>query len=152
MMNEEMSRRPITLLIAEDDEDDRMLIEDALAEVGFEVEPLFMADGEEVMEHLALCHAALERGDGAGPDLIMLDLNMPRKGGMDVLREVRAGEMFRAVPVVILTTSRAQHDVMKSYELGANSFITKPASYDQLVETMRALKTYWVETVCLPKR
>jgi len=138
------------ILMAEDDADDRLLVQDAFAECGTSDKVRFVADGEELVDYL------LHRGKYAiastspRPDLILLDLNMPRKDGREALKEIRAHRELRKVPVVVFTTSRADSDIERVYELGANSFITKPAGFDELVATVTRLTGYWFGTVELP--
>lgn len=144
------ARLPITILMAEDDPDDRLMTRDAFAECGLHNPLQFVEDGERLMDYLR------RRGrfaDGAAhpmPGLILLDLNMPRRDGREVLREIKADPELRKIPVVVLTTSRAEEDVTGSYRDGANSFITKPASFGALVEVVQALGNYWLQIVDLP--
>ena len=140
-------RRSITILLAEDDPDDRMLVEDAVAEGRLVNELRCVEDGEELMDYLH------QRGKYAGaprPGLILLDLNMPKKDGREALREIKADPSLRQIPVVVLTTSKAEEDVFRSYDLGANSFVTKPVTFKSLVELMKTLGRYWLEIVELP--
>lgn len=132
-----------TILIADDDEDDRLLIEEALLSTGIDAELHLVEDGEEALLHLQAAETL--------PSLVVLDLNMPRRNGLEVLQEIRSSAEWRQLPVVILTTSRAQEDLLRSYKLGGNSFVTKPLSFEGLVEIMNSFKTYWFETVTLPK-
>jgi len=143
-----------TILMADDDPDDRLLVKDALleckGEAGVAERLRFVEDGEDLMDYL------LRRGrhDGEAcsprPDLILLDLNMPRKDGREALREIRSNPDLKSIPVVIFTTSRAETDVKLVYELGANSFITKPVQFDALVNTLSLLARYWLSVVELP--
>lgn len=138
------------ILMADDDEDDQILTKAALAESNI-LNPIdFVENGEELMAYLRregrhkhLKHTPL-------PGLILLDLNMPRKDGRETLAEIRRDERFKHIPVVILTTSQQHEDIVRSYDLGANSFITKPVTFHGLVEVMRTLKMYWLEIVKLP--
>lgn len=134
---------PLVLLIADDDEDDRLLIQEALGEAGFEVEMTFCTNGEELLTHLTTLTESPHLTSSMLPDLVLLDLNMPLKGGMDVIRELRAQDDFRTLPIIVLTTSKDVHDAAASYALGANSFMSKPHSYDRLVEMMSSIKKYW---------
>ncbi len=109
-----------------------------------------MRDGEELMNYL------LHRGEFTGdsspePSLILLDLNMPRKDGREALREIKSAPALRHIPIVVLTTSRADEDVLRSYEWGGNSFITKPVTFVGLVKAMKTLNRYWFEVVELPR-
>jgi len=145
---------PGFILFAEDDPDDRLLFKDALQECGLDPAILeqvrFVGDGEELMDFL------LRRGAHAGtaastrPDLVMLDLNMPRKDGREALKEIRAHPELRRIPVVVFTTSRADTDIVLAYQLGANSFVTKPATFDSLVSTLNTVVRYWFGVVELP--
>jgi CheY-like chemotaxis protein len=138
------------ILMAEDDADDRLLVQDAFAECGASDTVRFVADGEELVDYL-LRRGKYEKASASPrPDLILLDLNMPRKDGREALKEIRAHLELRRVPVVVFTTSRADTDIDKVYELGANSFITKPAGFDALVNTVTQLTGYWFGTVELP--
>jgi CheY-like chemotaxis protein len=142
--------RPITILLADDDADDRMLARDALRESRLANDLRHVENGEELMDYLH------RRGDYADPEksptpgLILLDLNMPRKDGREALREIKSDAKLRHIPVVVLTTSKAEEDIYRTYDLGVNSFITKPVTFDGLVKVMRALGSYWFEIVELP--
>ncbi len=140
--------QPIIILMADDDADDRMLAKEALEESRVLNELHFVEDGEELIEFLK------QRGkyaDAPRPGLILLDLNMPRKDGREALKEIKADSELRRIPVVVMTTSKAEEDIFRSYDLGASSFITKPVTFDRLVELMRTLGQYWVEFVELPE-
>jgi CheY-like chemotaxis protein len=144
------AQRPITLLMADDDEDDRLMAREALIESRLNNPLYFVEDGEELMDYL---YRRGKYGDSAHypfPGLILLDLNMPRKDGREALREIRADPVLRRIPVVVLTTSAAEEDILRSYELGVNSFIVKPVTFDALVDVMRSLGRYWFEIVELP--
>jgi len=136
------------ILMAEDDVDDRLLARDALAESGLGEDLHFVDNGDELLDYL------LQRGkfnaQTPQPGLILLDLNMPVKDGREVLQEIKSHADLRRIPVVVLTTSRADTDIDLIYQLGANSFITKPVRYDTLVEVMRTIGHYWFKTVELP--
>lgn len=136
------------ILMADDDADDRILTKEALEESRVLNELRFVEDGEELMDYLK------KRGkytDAPRPGLILLDLNMPRKDGREALKEIKADPELRRIPVVVMTTSKAEEDIFRSYDLGASSFITKPVTFDRLVELMKALGRYWVEFVELPE-
>jgi CheY-like chemotaxis protein len=141
---------PITILMADDDADDRMLTKDALEESRVMNNLYFVEDGEELMDYLYQRGDYAEPAKAPRPGLILLDLNMPRKDGREALREIKADPTLRRIPIVIMTTSKAEEDVYRSYDLGANSFITKPVTFERLVELMRALGQYWIEFVELP--
>jgi len=149
-MNEK--NKPLVILMAEDDADDRLLVKDALKECQCEVDLRFVENGEELLNYLGRSgnFSALERSPR--PGLILLDLNMPRKDGREALREIKSNSDFRSIPVVVLTTSGADTDIEGVYQLGANSFISKPVEFEQLVNVMRLLGQYWFKTVQLPTR
>ena len=138
------------ILMADDDPDDRLLAGDAVEESGLEGELRFVENGEELLDYLLHRGKFRAAGEAPRPSLILLDLNMPRKDGREVLREIRAKPELRSIPVVVFTTSRADIDVGKIYELGANSFISKPFQFDALVNVMRVIGQYWFQTVALP--
>jgi CheY-like chemotaxis protein len=143
--------QPIVILMADDDADDRMLTRDALQESRVLNDLRFVEDGEQLMDYL------MRRGEYADPEtsprpgLILLDLNMPRKDGREALKEIKADANLRRIPVVVMTTSKAEEDIFRSYDFGASSFITKPVTFDRLVDLMRTLGQYWVEIVELPE-
>ena len=145
-------RRPITILLADDDEDDRKLAQDALAESRLANDLHTVEDGEELMDYLFRRGKYAALADSPRPGLILLDLNMPKKDGREALREIKADPSLRQIPVVVLTTSKAEEDIYRTYDLGANSFITKPVMFESLVKVMRELGTYWFEIVELPRR
>jgi CheY-like chemotaxis protein len=140
----------ITILMADDDADDRMLAQDAMTESRLGNAFRCVEDGQELMDYLnrAGKYATIE---APRPGLILLDLNMPRKDGRQALEEIKSNPELRRIPVVILTTSKTEEDVLRSYDLGANSFITKPVTFDRLVEIVRTLGNYWFEIVELPR-
>ena len=143
------SSESITILMADDDADDRMLAEDAMRESRLGNSFRCVEDGQELMDYLN--HAGKYAAANAPrPGLILLDLNMPRKDGRQALEEIKSNPELRRIPVVILTTSKTEEDVLRSYDLGANSFITKPVTFDRLVEIVRSLGNYWFKIVELP--
>jgi CheY-like chemotaxis protein len=142
--------KPKVILMADDDEDDRLLARDALADAWPEGDLRFVQNGEELLDYLHQRGAYAAAGNAPRPGLILLDLNMPRKGGCEALREIKAEPSLRRIPVVILTTSKADTDVGLMYELGASSFISKPFQFEELVKLMRVLAEYWFRTVVLP--
>ena len=139
----------ITILMADDDADDRMLAEDAMKESRLSNTFRCVEDGQELMDYLTRTGKYAIR-DAPRPGLILLDLNMPRKDGRQALHEIKSDPELRRIPVVILTTSKTEEDVLRSYDLGANSFITKPVTFDRLVEIVRTLGNYWFKIVELP--
>jgi CheY-like chemotaxis protein len=145
-----MHDRPL-VLVAEDDADDRELIHDALHTAQPAVSLQFFLDGQELLDYLQrLRGAAGWAAQPHDPAIILLDLNMPRKNGYEALAELKRDPALRPIPVVVLTTSRDEHDVRTSYELGASSFITKPTTNTELAEAMDVLSEYWLRTVELP--
>lgn len=150
-LKERLHRIPITILLCDDDEDDRLLTMQALAEAHVSNTVETCEDGEQLLDYL------YQRGPYAGetgaaprPGLILLDLNMPKLDGREALKVIRGDPKLRDIPVVILTTSRADQDVLQSYDLGVNSFISKPVTFSGLVEAMNVLGRYWLEIVELP--
>ena len=143
-----MNRReePI-ILMADDDEDDCLMVRDALAEVHVSGGFITVEDGEELMD---LLHRRGRFKEAPRPGLILLDLNMPRKDGREALEEIKRDPDLRSIPVVVLTTSDSETDIKRCYELGGNAYIRKPATYEGLVEMMRAICTYWFQVVKLP--
>lgn len=139
--------QPIIILMADDDADDRILTRDALEESRVLNDLRFVEDGEELMDFL---NRRGKHADAPRPGLILLDLNMPKKDGREALREIKADAELRRIPVVVMTTSKAEEDIYRSYDLGASSFITKPVTFDRLVELMKTMGQYWVEFVELP--
>lgn len=147
-----MSARAIamTILVAEDDPDDRALARDAFAEARVPNRIDFVEDGEELLAYLRNEGRYADSGAYPSPGLILLDLNMPRLGGREALTEIKSDPALRHIPIVVMTTSRANDDVIASYQSGTNSYITKPASFQSLLDVVRALRRYWMEVVDLP--
>jgi len=145
-----VNHRTPVILMADDDADDRLLANDALLECAFEGQVRFVEDGEELINYLRQLGKYSAREAHPRPGLILLDLNMPRKNGKEVLRDIKADPALRQIPVVVFTTSRSDTDIAAVYELGANSFVVKPTGYDDLVGIMRSLKQYWFSIVQLP--
>ena len=139
----------LKILIAEDDPDDRDLAEEALSMTGLESEVCFVEDGQDLMDYLTRNGAHAEREPGL-PDLVLLDLNMPRMDGRVALQTIRETPALRRLPVVVLTTSRDVEDIRYCYETGANSFMTKPSRFQDLIDAMRKLEDYWANVVNLP--
>ena len=140
----------IIILMADDDPEDRLLAEDALEEARLQNELHFVVDGEELMDYLCRRDKFAHLADTPLPGLILLDLNMPKKDGREALQEIKNNPRLKHIPVVVLTTSAAEVDVVRTYNLGVNSFITKPVTFDGLVEVMRSLSNYWFNIVLLP--
>ena len=142
--------KPITILMADDDPDDQLLTKDAFEECKLANDLRFVNDGEELMDYLCRKGDFKNPEDSPRPGLILLDLNMPRKDGREALGEIKSDPDLRRIPIVVLTTSKAEEDILKSYDLGVNSFIVKPVSFEKLVEVVKALGKYWIQIVELP--
>lgn len=140
----------ITILMADDDEDDRMMAKDAVEEARLLNEIRFVKDGEELMDYLQHRGKYSDLKNSPRPGLILLDLNMPKKDGREALKEIKNDSSLRQIPIVVLTTSKAEEDILRTYDLGVNSFITKPVSFDSLVDIMKVLGKYWFNIVELP--
>ncbi|HPR64449.1 MAG TPA: response regulator [Thermoanaerobaculia bacterium] len=141
---------PITILMAEDDPDDRMLTREALAESRLANDFYCVEDGEELMDYLYRRGKFQDSVKSPRPGLILLDLNMPRMDGREALKAIKADPSLRQIPIVILTTSKEEEDIFRTYDLGANSFITKPVTFEALVDVMKTLGQYWLQIVELP--
>lgn len=143
-------RQPVVILMADDDADDRIMTKEALEESKLTNEFRVVENGEELLQYLRRQGPYADPASSPRPGVILLDLNMPRMDGREALKEIKADPELRRIPVVILTTSKAEEDVYRTYDLGANSYIMKPVTFDGLVEVMRGLGRYWVEIVELP--
>ena len=142
---------PITILMADDDPDDRLLTADALKEARLINDIRFVENGVELLEYLRRQGKFAAPADAPRPGLILLDLNMPKMDGRTVLKELKQDPDFRMIPVVVLTTSKDDEDVYKSYDLGVNSYIVKPVTFEALVDILQTLEKYWFEIVELPQ-
>lgn len=140
----------IIILMAEDDPDDRLLSTEALEEAHLANQIYFVEDGEELMNYLKKRGEYAEHSNAPRPGLILLDLNMPRKDGREALEEIKSDPNLRSIPVVVLTTSKAEEDILRSYNLGVSGYITKPVKFDDLISVMKTLGKYWFEIVELP--
>jgi CheY-like chemotaxis protein len=149
-MNMSRIGKPITILYADDDAEDRMLVKDAWAENRLANELHFVEDGEELMDYLRRRGQYTHLTNQPLPGMILLDLNMPRKDGREALQEIKADPRLRSIPVVVLTTSKAEEDILRAYDLGVNSFILKPVTFQSLVDLTLTLSKYWFEVVELP--
>ena len=139
------------ILMADDDDDDRLLAQDALSESELDGTLHFVENGEDLLDYLWRRGNYAPPVEAPRPGLILLDLNMPRKDGREALREIKTDPELRRIPVVVLTTSKADTDIGAIYELGANSFISKPFQFEALVNVMKVLGQYWFKTVELPE-
>jgi CheY-like chemotaxis protein len=140
---------PRPILIAEDDEDDYLLTIEALKEAGIDKQVKWVKDGEELMSYLEP-EGTRRKPMAELPSLILLDLNMPRKDGREVLEEIKRHNTLRKIPVVVLTTSKAETDINHAYDLGVNSYIQKPVRFNEFVEVIKVLSHYWFQIVKLP--
>lgn len=145
------NKRTIIILIADDDAEDRMLVKDALDEGRLKNDIHFVENGEELVDYLHNRGRFSDKEKYPTPGLILLDLNMPKKDGREALKEIKADPHLRLIPVVVLTTSKAEEDILRTYDLGVSSFITKPVTFTALVDVMKTLSKYWFEIVELPK-
>jgi CheY-like chemotaxis protein len=145
------NKNQMTVLLVDDDPDDRFLIQEAVSEAGLQIMLEQAQDGQELIDYL--CHQGKYTNGRAGPrpDLILLDLNMPRKDGREALAEIKANEKLQMIPIVVLTTSSSPDDIRQAYCLGVSSYLTKPVSFDGLVEMMKVLGEYWFNIAQLPK-
>ncbi len=150
-MMQDRNKIPITILVCDDDEDDRMLTRQALEDAHISNRIQFVEDGEQLLDYLyQRGQYGGERGAAPRPGLILLDLNMPKLDGREALKTIKEDPSLRDIPVVVLSTSRLDEDIARSYQLGVNSFITKPVTFSGLVEAMNVLGKYWLEIVELP--
>ena len=140
--------KPIDVLLVEDDPGDTLMIREAFADNKVRNRLSCVADG---VEALAFLRREGEYADAPRPDLVLLDLNLPRKDGPEVLQEIKGDPELRTIPVVVLTTSEAEEDVLRSYELHANAYVTKPVDFDRFIEVVRQIDEFFVEVVRLPR-
>jgi CheY-like chemotaxis protein len=143
-------KQSVIILMADDDEDDRLMAKEAFAEVKLLNDFHTVEDGEELMDYLHRKGKYADPRFSPRPGIILLDLNMPKKDGRQALKEIKADPSLRHIPIVVLTTSKAEEDILRSYDLGVNSFIIKPVTFDQLIDIMKTLTKYWFEIVELP--
>lgn len=144
------NRKPIDILLAEDDEDDYLLIAEALEESRLANKVHWVKDGEELLDYLYRRGNYAKPEESPSPGIILLDLNMPRKDGREALKEIKSDPGLRKIPIIVLTTSKAEEDILRSYDLGVNSFIRKPVQFEAFVEIVKVLGKYWFEIVELP--
>ncbi len=150
-MRQEKNKIPITILVCDDDEDDRMLTQQALEDAHVSNDVRFVQDGEQLLDYLyQRGQYAGENGTAPRPGLILLDLNMPKMDGREALKIIKGDKTIHDIPIVVLSTSSLDQDIVRSYQLGVNSFITKPVTFPGLVEAMNVLGRYWLEIVELP--
>ncbi len=143
-------RDPITILMAEDDADDRQMTKEAFEESHLLNDLRFVCDGVELIDYLKRQDKYADPASAPRPGLILLDLNMPKKDGREALEEIKADPNLRNIRVVILTTSKAEEDILRTYDLGAASYITKPVTFAALADVVKTMGKYWLEIVELP--
>jgi two-component system, chemotaxis family, response regulator Rcp1 len=141
--------RPIDILLVEDNEGDIRLTQELLKEAKVRNRLSIVKDGEAALNYL---YRRGEYAAAARPDLILLDLNLPKKNGQEVLADIKGDEDLGRIPVVVLTTSRAEHDILRSYDLRANCYITKPVDLDQFISVVRSIEEFWLQIVRLPPK
>jgi len=142
--------KPLKILIADDDEEDRFLIMSALNKNDIKNKIQTVEDGEALLEYLCNTGKYTDSKKYSLPDLIFLDLNMPKKNGIEALAEIRSNERLKHIPIIVLSTSQAEQDILNSYKFGVNSFITKPVTFEDLIEITTVIEKYWFQTVKLP--
>ena len=141
---------PITILMADDDADDRAMTKEAFDESKLANDLRFVCDGVELMDYLKRRGAYADPATSPHPGLILLDLNMPKKDGREALREIKDDPQLKSIRVVVMTTSKAEEDIARIYDLSAASYISKPVTFPALLDVVRALGKYWLEIVELP--
>ncbi len=144
--------KPVVLLFADDDLDDQLLVKEAFEENHLANDIRFVNDGEELMDYLHRRNKFSDPSQSPYPDLILLDLNMPKKDGREALKEIKQDKKFRQIPIVVLTTSKAEEDIVKTYDLGVNSYISKPVTFDGMSKVVKTLDQYWFQIVKLPPK
>ena len=148
-MNAKMTGLPIDILLVEDNPGDARLTKEALCDAKVRNRLSIVEDGEEAM---AFLRRKGRYADAPRPDIVLLDLNLPKKDGREVLAEIKADEDLRRIPVVILTTSKSEEDILKSYNLNANCYVTKPVDLDQFIRVVRTIEDFWFTIVKLPPK
>jgi CheY-like chemotaxis protein len=143
-----MNNQPI--LIAEDDADDRYLLQTAFSEVGYPEKIDFVENGIEVFNYLATNYTNNNSDEKALPGFILLDLNMPKKDGREVLKELKSHPVFKKIPVIVFTTTKNEIEIKRCYELGANSYVVKPISFDALLKVVENIRSFWFQTASIP--
>ncbi len=144
------SSKPITILMADDDADDRLMTKEAFEESRLANDLRFVEDGVELMDYLQRRGKYSDPATSPRPGLILLDLNMPKKDGREALKEIKADPNLKCLRIVILTTSKAEEDIYRTYNLGAASYITKPVTFAGMAEVIKTVGKYWLEIVELP--
>lgn len=137
------------ILIAEDDADDRFLLQTVFEERGFTDRIEFVENGVELIDFLDDIQAKKAPGN-AYPAFILLDLNMPKKDGREALREIKLHPVFKKIPVIVFTTTKSETEIRRCYELGANTYVVKPVSFDALIKVVEDIRSYWINTASIP--
>jgi CheY-like chemotaxis protein len=135
------SMKKFYILIAEDDADDRFLLKTAFEESGYRNTLKFVENGVELLKHLK--EVTERKNNDEYPGFILLDLNMPKKDGREVLKEIKENKIFKKIPVIVFTTTKNENEISRCYELGANSYVVKPLVFEELVHIIQALYSYW---------
>jgi len=151
MIQIQKDKKSVVILMADDDPDDRAMTKEALEENFLLNEVRFVEDGAELMDYLKRKGKYSDAEISPRPGVILLDLNMPKKDGRECLKEIKSDDELKSIPVIVLTTSKAEEDILRTYDLGVNSFVTKPVTFIELVEVMKNLGNYWFDIVQLPK-
>ncbi len=144
------SKKPVTILMADDDAEDRKMAQEAFDESRLVNDLRFVKDGEELMDYLYHRGNYSDPATAPRPSIILLDLNMPKKDGRESLTEIKQDPLFRTIRIIILTTSKAEEDIERVYNLSATSYIAKPVTFEGLIDVVKALGKYWLEIVELP--
>lgn len=142
--------KPVTILMADDDPDDRQMTKEAFAESHLANDLRFVVDGEELLDYLNRRGRYSDPTSSPRPSIILLDLNMPRKDGREALQEIKRDPRFRTIRVIVMTTSKAEEDIIRSYDLSAASYITKPVTFEGLLDVVKTMGKYWLQIVELP--
>lgn len=143
-----MNKQPI--LIAEDDADDRYLLQTAFTEIGYPEQIDFVENGIEVLNYLDNIYASSNLEIKALPGFILLDLSMPKKDGREVLKELKQHPVFKKIPVIVFTTTKNEIEIKRCYELGANSYVVKPITFDALLKVVENIRSFWFQTASIP--
>lgn len=145
------TRRPATILMADDDPADTLLARKAMAQCNGAIDFRCVNDGETLLAYLHRSGPFAPPAEAPVPELILLDLNMPGLDGRGALRQIKTDPDLHRIPVIVMTTSQAEEDILRSYDLGANSFITKPLTYDRLLKVMGTISEYWFSVASPPR-
>jgi CheY-like chemotaxis protein len=148
-MRTKIAAKPIEILLVEDSKGDVGLIEEVFEEAKIRNNLHIAEDGEEAILFL---NNEGQFSDAPRPDIILLDLNLPKKDGREVLEEVKGDDNLKNIPIVVLTTSKAEEDILRSYNLHANAYITKPVNFDQFIKVVKSIEDFWLEVVKLPSK